>query len=584
MAHPVRPDSYIEINNFYTATVYEKGAEVVRMMHTLVGRDGFRRGHEAVLPAPRRPGRDLRRLRPGHRRRQPGLARWPRLLTQFERWYAQAGTPRLARPRRVRRRRAQLHAARSAQSLPATPGQAAQAALVLIPVALGLLGRRRPAAAAAAAGRGQAAGARARAGADRGRAELAFIDVTASPCPRCCAASRRRWCWTMACSDADAAGPAGPRHRPLQPLGGRPAPGAATALLAAVAPRPGRRWRWTSAFMRRAARTCCADAALDPAFKDLALTLPAESYIAEQLARGRPAAHPRRCARPCACQLAAALHADWVWAFDATRYDGGYCARPGADRPARAGQPGADACCAGTPRRSGDAVWPGRRLPALQGRRQHDRPPRRPGGPGRQRRRSWPTPALARFHALVQGRGPGAGQVVRAAGRRAATRAGGQVLARVQAADAATRTSRSRNPNRARSLIFSCCTANPAAFHRADAARLCVLGRAGAGAGRHQPAGRRPPGPRAGPLDASWPSPTAAPPAKRIARVAAKPDLSERRARSRSDRAAALTDHHSPHGSASTRNASSCTRISLTQYLVEQQTRARPHPAASCAC
>ncbi|HET9024763.1 MAG TPA: aminopeptidase N, partial [Burkholderiaceae bacterium] len=44
MAHPVRPDSYQEIGNFYTATVYEKGAEVVRMMHTLVGVDGFRRG------------------------------------------------------------------------------------------------------------------------------------------------------------------------------------------------------------------------------------------------------------------------------------------------------------------------------------------------------------------------------------------------------------------------------------------------------------------------------------------------------------------------------------------------------------
>ncbi|MEY3273467.1 MAG: hypothetical protein RLZZ341_2368 [Pseudomonadota bacterium] len=44
MAHPVRPDSYVEISNFYTSTVYEKGAEVVRMMQTLVGRDGFRRG------------------------------------------------------------------------------------------------------------------------------------------------------------------------------------------------------------------------------------------------------------------------------------------------------------------------------------------------------------------------------------------------------------------------------------------------------------------------------------------------------------------------------------------------------------
>jgi aminopeptidase N len=44
MAHPVRPDAYQAINNFYTATVYEKGAEVVRMMHTLVGREGFAAG------------------------------------------------------------------------------------------------------------------------------------------------------------------------------------------------------------------------------------------------------------------------------------------------------------------------------------------------------------------------------------------------------------------------------------------------------------------------------------------------------------------------------------------------------------
>ncbi len=44
MAHPVRPDSYIEINNFYTATVYQKGAEVVRMIHTLIGKEAFRRG------------------------------------------------------------------------------------------------------------------------------------------------------------------------------------------------------------------------------------------------------------------------------------------------------------------------------------------------------------------------------------------------------------------------------------------------------------------------------------------------------------------------------------------------------------
>jgi aminopeptidase N len=59
MAHPVRPDQYLEINNFYTVTVYEKGAEVVRMMQTLVGRAGFAKGDGAVFRTARWPGRDL---------------------------------------------------------------------------------------------------------------------------------------------------------------------------------------------------------------------------------------------------------------------------------------------------------------------------------------------------------------------------------------------------------------------------------------------------------------------------------------------------------------------------------------------
>jgi len=46
MSHPVRPESYIEINNFYTATVYNKGAEVIRMYQTLLGKEGFQRGME----------------------------------------------------------------------------------------------------------------------------------------------------------------------------------------------------------------------------------------------------------------------------------------------------------------------------------------------------------------------------------------------------------------------------------------------------------------------------------------------------------------------------------------------------------
>ena len=65
MAHPVRPDEYQEINNFYTATVYEKGAEVIRMQHTLLGAERVSPRHRSLLRAPRRPGGHLRRLRAG---------------------------------------------------------------------------------------------------------------------------------------------------------------------------------------------------------------------------------------------------------------------------------------------------------------------------------------------------------------------------------------------------------------------------------------------------------------------------------------------------------------------------------------
>ncbi len=89
LAHPVRPDSYREINNFYTATVYEKGAEVVRMLHTLLGEATFRRGSDVYFA--RWDGQaasvdaflDCMREASG------------RDLVQFERWYAQSGTPEL---------------------------------------------------------------------------------------------------------------------------------------------------------------------------------------------------------------------------------------------------------------------------------------------------------------------------------------------------------------------------------------------------------------------------------------------------------------------------------------------------------
>ncbi len=87
MAHPVRPDSYEEINNFYTVTVYEKGAEVVRMYQTLLGREGFRKGMDLYFA--RHDGQavacdDFRAAMADANGRD---------LTQFGLWYSQAGTP-----------------------------------------------------------------------------------------------------------------------------------------------------------------------------------------------------------------------------------------------------------------------------------------------------------------------------------------------------------------------------------------------------------------------------------------------------------------------------------------------------------
>ena len=89
MAHAVRPDSFVEISNFYTVTIYEKGAEVVRMYQTLLGRDGFRKGMDLYFA--RHDGQavscDDFRAAMAH---SSG-----RDLSQFERWYSQSGTPQL---------------------------------------------------------------------------------------------------------------------------------------------------------------------------------------------------------------------------------------------------------------------------------------------------------------------------------------------------------------------------------------------------------------------------------------------------------------------------------------------------------
>jgi aminopeptidase N len=89
LAHPVRPDRYREISNFYTLTIYEKGAEVVRLLHALVGEPAFRAGMDRYFADNDGRAATLEDFLAAH------AAASGRDLSQFARWYAQAGTPEL---------------------------------------------------------------------------------------------------------------------------------------------------------------------------------------------------------------------------------------------------------------------------------------------------------------------------------------------------------------------------------------------------------------------------------------------------------------------------------------------------------
>jgi aminopeptidase N len=132
MAHPIRPDSYIEINNFYTTTVYEKGAEVVRMIQCLLGRDGFRKGSDLYFL--RHDGQavtcdDFVKAMEDANGQD---------LTQFRRWYSQAGTPVVTATTEYLAEQKQFALTLKQNTAP-TPGQPNKLPLH-IPVAIGLLG------------------------------------------------------------------------------------------------------------------------------------------------------------------------------------------------------------------------------------------------------------------------------------------------------------------------------------------------------------------------------------------------------------------------------------------------------------
>ena len=132
LAHPVRPDSYLAIDNFYTPTIYEKGAEVVRMMHRMLGEQGFRKGMDLYFARHDNAAVTIEDF-VGALQDASGVD-----LAPFMAWYGQAGTPEVvvsdAYDAAARRYVLTLR-----QSTAPTPGQPVKAALP-IPVAMGLLG------------------------------------------------------------------------------------------------------------------------------------------------------------------------------------------------------------------------------------------------------------------------------------------------------------------------------------------------------------------------------------------------------------------------------------------------------------
>ena len=274
MAHPVRPQSYMEISNFYTATVYEKGAEVVRMIHTLIGARAFRRGMDVYF------------------RRHDGQAvtcdEFVDAMAegsgfdfgQFKRWYDQAGTPRLDVTGDYDAT-ANRYSLTVKQWTPPTPGQPEKLPLH-IPLAVGLIapdGAEIPL---------QLEGEPAPAGTDRvlsvKRAEERFVfaNVPAKPVPsllrRFSAPVILSFAYTEAelthlmANDADAFN----RWEAGQRL-------ATGILLRGIeAHRAGKPVDLPRAFVDAFARVL-RDGPQDPAFAAEALGLPSETYLAEQM-------------------------------------------------------------------------------------------------------------------------------------------------------------------------------------------------------------------------------------------------------------------------------------------------------------
>ncbi len=454
MAHPVRPDSYVEINNFYTATVYEKGAEVVRMMHTLVGREGFARG--MALYFQRHDGQAVTcdDFAQAVADANPGSPLSLR-LEAFKRWYAQAGTPRLIATGH-HDAQARQYTLTLRQTCAATQGQPDKQPFV-IPVALGLL-----------AADGRELLPTQTLVLDTAEQQWVFNDIEVEPVPSLLRGFsapvhlddglRDEQRLVLLTHDSDPFN----RYETAQRL-------VLQRLLAAV--QTGQPPQCDAA-LENALRGLLRHNGLDPAFKSTALTPPSEAYMAEQLQSVDPqAVHAAR--EHWLALLADRLHADWVWAFEAHNVTEGYHPGPAqAGRRALANRALHMLCDHAV--RHGDTVWPGR---AYQRFKDAGNMTDRQSAVSALLNAHSPLAdaALERFYALAKDEPlvldkwfwlqATASEPVAGLHNQPAGRAFARAKALLQHSDFSM-----KNPNRMRSLLQNLCTANPAAFHRADAA------------------------------------------------------------------------------------------------------------------
>jgi len=314
MAHPIRPQSYMEISNFYTATVYEKGAEVVRMIHTLIGAAAFRRGMDLYFA--RHDGQAVTCDEFVQAMEDAGAVD----LRQFRRWYDQAGTPRIDVSGQ-HDPAAKTYTLTLAQSCAPTPGQPTKLPLH-VPVAVGLVGPDGIDIPLRLAGEAAGSPGTRVLSLTEPSQTFTFLDVPAAPVPSLARGFSapvvvdfdytEAQLTHLVAHDSDSFN----RWEAGQRLA------VAVILRGVEARRAGRGFAVPAEFVSAFGRVL-ADAARDPAFAAEALALPSESYVGEQMVVVDPdAIHATRVA--VRRQLAESLRGELIATYRAMANPGRY--------------------------------------------------------------------------------------------------------------------------------------------------------------------------------------------------------------------------------------------------------------------